>query len=196
MLWLPGSGIVREALHLARAERTCAALGFAWDAAAVQMRLLSVQGGEALRLRMTVGRAGDVELTRQPFDLGSAPVAAPVALSPQRLDPADPFLRLKTTRRALYDRTLRGKPEGIFDVLFFNTRGALCEGAFTNVFLEIGGERLTPALDCGLLPGVLRESLLLTGEFREAVLTRADLDRAERLWVGNSLRGLIPAVLA
>ncbi|APZ53664.1 4-amino-4-deoxychorismate lyase [Salipiger abyssi] len=195
MLWLPGSGIVREELHLARAERSCAALGFAWDASAVSLRLWAVQSDAPLRLRMTIGRNGDVELTHQPFDLGSAPELAHVRLAPDALDPDDPFLRLKTTRRARYDSALRDKPEGVYEVLFFNSRGELCEGAFTNVFLRIGGRMLTPAVPCGLLPGVLRESLLLTGEADEAVLTRADLERAERLWIGNSLRGLIPATL-
>lgn len=195
MLWLPGSGVVREELHLARAERTCAALGFAWDESAVRLRLWALQADDPLRLRMTIGRGGDVELSHQPFDLGSAPELARVALAPEALDPDDPFLRLKTTHRALYDRALRDRPEGIYEMLFFNRRGELCEGAFTNVFLRLDGRMLTPALSCGLLPGVLRESLMRTGETEAAVLTRADLERAERLWIGNSLRGLIPAAL-
>ena len=90
----------------------------------------------------------------------------------------------------------REKPAGLFEVLFFNTRGELCEGAFTNVFLRREGRMLTPPVSSGLLPGVLREALLLTGEAEEAVLTQDDLEQAEALWVGNSLRGLIPAALA
>ena len=53
---------------------------------------------------------------------------------------------------------------------------------------------LTPPLACGLLPGVLRARLLREGRAREAVLRPADL-AARRLFVGNSLRGLIPARL-
>jgi 4-amino-4-deoxychorismate lyase len=40
---------------------------------------------------------------------------------------------------------------------------------------------------------VLREEMLATGQAQEAVLPAADLPRV-RLWVGNSLRGLGPAV--
>jgi 4-amino-4-deoxychorismate lyase len=47
----------------------------------------------------------------------------------------------------------------------------------------------TPPLTCGLLPGVLRAELGLP----EEVLMAADLPHVRR-WVGNSLRGLIPAV--
>ena len=52
----------------------------------------------------------------------------------------------------------------------------------------------TPPLACGCLPGILRAELLASGRVQEAVLTETDLPRA-RLWMGNALRGLIPATL-
>ena len=54
---------------------------------------------------------------------------------------------------------------------------------------------LTPPLTSGLLPGVLRQSLLDQGAAREAVLLPGDLERGD-LFMGNALRGLIPARLA
>ena len=48
---------------------------------------------------------------------------------------------------------------------------------------------LTPALDCGLLPGVLRAELLEVGAIREAVLTLNDLQAADTVWLVNSVRG-------
>jgi len=44
-------------------------------------------------------------------------------------------------------------------------------------------------LSCGLLPGVLRAELLERGVIAEAVLTLADLRRADGLWLINSVRG-------
>ena len=73
-----------------------------------------------------------------------------------------------------------------------NERFELCEGARTNIFLRRDGMLLTPALACGLLPGVLRASLLASGEAREAVLTRDDLREGD-LYMGNSVRGLVAA---
>ena len=61
--------------------------------------------------------------------------------------------------------------------------------------LEIGGERLTPPRECGLLAGVFREALLERGRLKEAVLTREDLSRARRVLLVNALRGWIPAAL-
>lgn len=195
MLWLPGSGVTRGGMHMARAERSCEALGFAFDRAAAWQRIESLSGDAPLRLRMTVGRDGDIEMEQQPFDLASSPEDGRVTISPHRLDASDPFLRHKTTRRRLYDETLRQKPRAITEVLFFNQHDELCEGAYTNVFLSRGGRILTPHADCGLLPGVLRESLLKGGEAQEAVLGMEDLERAETIWIGNSLRGLIPVRL-
>ena len=42
---------------------------------------------------------------------------------------------------------------------------------------------------CGLLPGVLRESLLESGELQERVLLAEDLAGVERLYLINDLRG-------
>nr|WP_252737713.1 aminotransferase class IV family protein [Citreicella sp. C3M06] len=196
MLWLPHSGIVRERLHLARCQRSCAVLGFDYDPVAVLRALNKIGGDAPLRLRMSVAQDGSVAMTSQPFELGALPVLSRVLVSAQRLDPRDPFLRLKTTRRALYDDAYASRPAGIDEVLFFNTQDELCEGSISNVFLQINGQKLTPAVSSGLLPGVLRESLLCTGEVKEEILTRHDLERAEKLWIGNSLRGLMPAVLA
>ncbi|TIX08761.1 MAG: hypothetical protein E5V41_32760, partial [Mesorhizobium sp.] len=53
-----------------------------------------------------------------------------------------------------------------------------------------------PRLDCGLLPGVLRGELLDEGRAAEAIYTLDDLKAARAVYVGNSLRGLIPAKLS
>ena len=53
---------------------------------------------------------------------------------------------------------------------------------------------VTPPLERGLLPGVLRDRLIATGEAEEGDLVAADL--AGGFFIGNALRGLIPAILA
>jgi branched-subunit amino acid aminotransferase/4-amino-4-deoxychorismate lyase len=84
---------------------------------------------------------------------------------------------------------------GADEPILLNARDEITEGARTNVFLRRGAKLLTPALTCGLLPGVLRAHLLATGEAEEAILTANDLCRTKELWVGNSVRGLIRAEL-
>jgi para-aminobenzoate synthetase/4-amino-4-deoxychorismate lyase len=83
------------------------------------------------------------------------------------------------------------------EVVFLNKKGELTEATRTNLFIELDGRLFTPALTCGLLPGTLREELLdlPRAAASEAVLTPQDLLAAERIYLGNSVRGLIRAEL-
>ena len=176
--------------HLARARAAARALGFDWNARAIDAALARVTGSAPLRVRLTLGRAGDAEVVTAPL-----PPAAPnwrIAIAPDRLDPDDPLLRYKTTERALYDRTRAALAEGIDETVFVNTRGELAEGTISNLFIAAGADLLTPPLASGCLPGILRAELLASGRAREAVLRPADLAGAT-LHMGNALRGLIPA---
>jgi para-aminobenzoate synthetase/4-amino-4-deoxychorismate lyase len=80
---------------------------------------------------------------------------------------------------------------GCQEVLFENEDGFLTEGSYMTLFLKKDGRLLTPALKHGVLPGTLRAGLLERGLAFEADLTRQDLDTAEEVFVGNSVRGLV-----
>jgi 4-amino-4-deoxychorismate lyase len=115
-----------------------------------------------------------------------------------RLDSSDPLLRHKTTLRATYAAAraefLREEAD---EVILLNHDGMVCEGTITTVFLDMGGPTLvTPALSCGLLPGILRGEMLDQGKASEALITPETLVAAKHVFVGNSLRGLIRARLA
>jgi para-aminobenzoate synthetase/4-amino-4-deoxychorismate lyase len=69
------------------------------------------------------------------------------------------------------------------------------EGAISNLVARIGGELVTPPFDCGLLPGIFREELLDSGAIRERVITAAELEQAEELYLINSVRKWRRAVL-
>ena len=105
-----------------------------------------------------------------------------------------PRLAHKTTDRALYDRARAALPAGVDEYLFLNERGEAAEGTITTLFFDLGDGLRTPPLSSGCLPGCLRAELLATGRAREEPLPASLLPRA-KLWMGNSLRGLIPAVL-
>ena len=112
-------------------------------------------------------------------------------------DRADPFFYHKTTRRDRYDGELaRGRAEtGCDEVILTNDRGELTEGTYTNLFIERDGCLLTPPVSCGLLDGTLRRALLDDPgtEIRECTLTPDDLDTADAVFLGNSVRGLVRA---
>jgi para-aminobenzoate synthetase/4-amino-4-deoxychorismate lyase len=177
--------------HLARLAASAGYHGIPLDLADVRARI-GAEGGEA-RLRLLVDPAGAVTLTRAPLPPAAAePVV--VALSEEPVDRRDPALFHKTTRREPYDRRRAARPD-VFDVLLLNREGEVTEGTFTNVVADLDGERVTPPLDSGLLPGVFRAGLLARGEVRERWLLPSDLSRARRVWVVNALRGWVEARL-
>jgi para-aminobenzoate synthetase/4-amino-4-deoxychorismate lyase len=112
-------------------------------------------------------------------------------LAPLPVASSDFRLRHKTTDRAFYDQA-RGA-ENADEVVFVDKAGFLTEGTFTNIFVARDGLLLTPPESRGLLPGILRASLLASGKAREAELRGDDLQNG--FFIGNAVRGLIPARL-
>lgn len=190
-------GIALLDLHLARLRQSANALGFDWDENRVRLQLDAYLGSlppMPQRVRLLLARDGACQFDGGPLTMLAGPQF--FAWGRFRLDSQDPRLRHKTTARAFYDTALQdAMGAGLFDLVFCNERDELCEGARSNLFIELDGEWLTPALHCGLLPGVLRASLLATGAVREAVIPRAALARATRIRLGNALRGLVDVTL-
>jgi para-aminobenzoate synthetase/4-amino-4-deoxychorismate lyase len=111
------------------------------------------------------------------------------------VDSTNPALYHKLTDRLLYtDRRDEAGPDAD-DAIMVNERGELTETTIGNLVLELDGRKVTPALACGLLPGVFREALLHSGDIEEAILRPKDLKRATRVWMVNSLRGWVEAVI-
>lgn len=198
--WEPGVGFVRLDRHLARLYASAAELGFACDPGKVGETLAGTLGrhGGALRVRLVLSRNGGVTAAAQPYEPLAADKVWKLQLARVRLDSTDTLLRHKTSRRHTYTRA---RSEYLIhqadEVLLANERGELCEGTITNIFADFGdGVLLTPRIDCGLLPGVLRGELLDAGKAEEAVFSFDDLKSAKAVFAGNSLRGLIPVRLA
>lgn len=188
----PDGRILLWSLHLARLRRGCAALGFPLDEEQVADVLATVPHGAVRRVRLAVDRTGHLTLTHA--GLPPNPPVWRVVLSDLRLNPADPWLQIKTTHRPIYDAARAALPVGIDEALLRNADDQVCEGAITSIFLRRGAALLTPPLSSGLLPGILRQSLLAQGRARETILRSDDLSKGA-LFCGNALRGLIPAVL-
>ena len=187
--WHPDHGLRFADLHLARMGRTAAALGFRFDIDIALSLLHGLASLQPLRCRLALG-AGAMTLTTAPV-----PPTAPrwrVGIAATRLSSIDPWLAHKTTERALYDKARANLPLGQDEWLFLNERNEVCEGAISNIFVTLAdGTRITPPLTSGLLPGILRQTLLATG-YAEQILTLDDLRQATAIHMGNALRGLIP----
>ncbi len=193
---LEDGGVARLDRHLARMGASAAHVGFAWDETlartAIEDERRSHEGG-CWRLRLLLDREGIATTTCTPHD-GSGSRTWRVALAVSPLHSANPFLRHKTTSRALYESAKAARAD-VDDVVLWNERDEVTETTIANLVAEIDGVRVTPPVTCGLLPGVYRAELLESGAIRERVITKDDLARASRVWLVNSLRGWIDVQL-
>ncbi|MAY63760.1 MAG: hypothetical protein CML29_16280 [Rhizobiales bacterium] len=198
MLWRPEEGFVRLDRHLARLSRSADALGFRQPESVKEALEEAVSGPDPLRVRLVSSFRGKVEVTTAPFAQVPEGRVWLLRIARQtRLDSSDTLYRHKTTRREPYEAARAEFPSQEADeVLLLNERGELCEGTITNLFVEgPDGILITPPLSSGVLPGILRGELIRERKATNGVLKPADLTGPRKVFVGNSLRGLIPAEL-
>lgn len=193
MAFDPHEGLARLDAHLARLSASARLFGFAFDrhAARNELQAATFRLKAPARVRLLLAPGGSIAIETAPLP-SVRPEPVMVALASLPVAAHDFRLRHKTTDRAFYDDARRAS--GAFEVLFVGPDGCLTEGSFTNIFVERTDRLLTPPLAHGLLGGILRNELIATGRAEEAELRMDDL--AQPFFIGNSLRGLLPARLA
>jgi len=198
LLWSPATGFRFLPHHLRRLFSSARYFGFRIRREEVLSALESAvrnhSGSAARKIRLLLGRDGaaSVEVSpAPPLPDGEAPPR--VKISTVGVSTRDPFLRHKTTNRAWRDGELRkAVEEGFDEVVFLNERGEITEGAISNLFLDIGGNLVTPPASCGLLEGVFRRKILSDRAWRaaEKTLYPEDLEKSTGVILTNSVRGI------
>ncbi len=208
MLYRRAGGFWLLEPHLARLCSSAGYFNFVYDPERIRVELAAATVGldGDFRVRLLLDRDGGLEISRSPCGVPNLFIdpggdCRPVAWAGERSDSSSRFFYHKTTRRELYDQAIReARSRGCFDLIFVNERGEVSEGAISNLFILRNGEILTPAAACGLLPGILRGELLRDGvetrageilPVREAVLTPEEVEAAEAVFLGNSVRGIV-----
>lgn len=195
----PLDGYLLLERHMQRLQSSAAYFGFPLDLEAVRSRLVAEAAGfkGPRRVRLLVGREGEVSLSSTALAKVERDSVFNLVLAREKTMSSNRFLFHKTTHRAFYDeaRQRYQAVTGCQEVLFENEAGFLTEGSYMTLFVKKDGVLMTPALRHGLLPGTLRAGLLERGLAREADLTRSDLETADEILVGNSVRGLVPGRL-
>jgi para-aminobenzoate synthetase/4-amino-4-deoxychorismate lyase len=187
--------IARFERHLARLASSARHFGYAHDDAQTRAAVAATQRAHRhgqWRVRLLVARDGTPTIECTPYTADPRPWR--VTFATTAVDSGDPFLANKTTNRAVYDTARLARPD-VDDVILSNERGEITEATLANLVVEIVGVRYTPPLACGLLGGTFRSELLASGQIRERILSRADVERASRLWLINSVREWIDTVL-
>lgn len=197
MRWEPATGVIRHDRHLDRLRHSASAFGFAFDEAAIRDLLATITAPGPSRLRLTLQHDGQAGLETAPFAALPSDTGWRLRIASVRLKARNPLLRHKTSKREIYEAArAEFTREDADEVLLLNDKGHVCEGTITTIFARMAdGALITPLLECGLLAGVLRGEMIGSGKASEGILSPDDLLAARELYVGNSLRGLIPAQL-
>jgi para-aminobenzoate synthetase/4-amino-4-deoxychorismate lyase len=187
--------------HRKRIQESAAHFGFHFSANDFALALidsLTALPAGAWRVRATLNKAGRVSVSSESLPATAADPIPRVRLAREVIDSSAWHQAHKTTYRPQYDPGLRlAQSEGFWDVLFFNERDELVEGARSSVFVRLDGRLCTPPLESGALPGVMRARLLADSaiEAAERTILRRDLDRARAIYLCNAVRGLFQVTL-
>ena len=193
MAFDPVEGVVMLPLHIARLEKSARALGFRFDRHALrnELQAATFNQAEPARVRALISRGGGVSIEiRTHRDWPRA--VMPVSIVPRPARREDIRLHHKTTDRRIHRAALAAG--GTLEVLMTDEEGFLTEGTYSTIFIERGDRLVTPPLSRGILPGVLRQSLIDMGEAVEGELRPVDLEKG--CFIGNSARGLVAATVA
>lgn len=184
---LPSGEIPRADGHITRLKSR---IGEPAKAAILEAK--NIQPGKDLRIRVVTQDSAIISKAA-PYSELETPLA--LGLSRYALTSSVQQTQYKSTRRDFYDgeRARLQALIGADEAVFLNSENVLCEGSFTSLFIEKNQRLFTPILASGLLPGVFRNALLENGSAVEATLTIDDAKEADAIFIGNSLRGLMPA---
>jgi 4-amino-4-deoxychorismate lyase len=191
----PGLGCIRAERHLERMTNSSNALGKQFDFERAATHLRAIGAPIPLRARLVLDHQNRLTLETFPFTPTPPETIWRVAIAATKLDADNRLLAHKTSHREQYEAArAEYSISEIDEVLLENQHGHLCEGTITNLFVKIGDRLVTPPLQDGLLKGVLRQEMLDEGKAVEGIVSRQDLVN-NQFFVGNSLRGLILAML-
>jgi para-aminobenzoate synthetase/4-amino-4-deoxychorismate lyase len=192
--------------HMERIESSALALGIPFNRSdAIQLiesTCASLDPDLYFRLRLDLSAYGELSAATGMLEKLSEAVkifwAKDILLGQSEMFSGDPLLRHKISQRTIYDQAWKTAVKlGGFDALFTNEQGFVTEGGRSSLFIkpQNSPEWLTPPLSAGLLPGVMRASLLADPRMnaREANLTIADVSMADEIILSNALRGAIKA---
>ncbi|MCF7917340.1 MAG: aminodeoxychorismate synthase component I, partial [Candidatus Omnitrophica bacterium] len=196
ILWSKDKGFWLLDLHLMRLKNSSAYFSFPFYQDKIKKELEKKVKGKKkdIKIRLSVNSKGKIDSSATRLEKMRQPIK--IKINSQKINPDDIFLYHKTTNRNFYERERKkAEKEGFFETIFLNKFKEVTEGTITNIFLEKKKKLFTPPISCGLLGGVLRKHLIKEKKAFEKKLYLKDLKEADKIYIGNSVRGLLKANL-
>ena len=204
------AGVVALTRHLRRLTESAAILGLP------EPRLDVVRSAISHAVDVGLADMGEMGRLRVTYTAGAAPLGSErgthpptlvVALSaakpwpqstsavtvPWLRNERSPIVGAKSTAYAENVVALQyAHDRGATEAIFGNTRGELCEGTGSNIFVVVDGDVLTPPLSSGCLGGITRELVLEFIGGAECDLDMSVLAQAQEVFITSSTRDVHP----
>ncbi len=189
--------------HLERLQRSAEPLGIAVpDSGALREAMIAVADANGLRegrLRVTVSSgigplgsergAGSPTVTVAAGAQSRWPTTTAVTTVEWTINERGPLAGLKTVSYGANVRALASaKAVGAGEAIFANTRGLLCEGTGSNVFMVHRGRLITPSPASGCLAGVTRQLVLELTDAAEQDVPLGVLAEADEAFLTSTTR--------
>jgi para-aminobenzoate synthetase / 4-amino-4-deoxychorismate lyase len=184
LLWTPEDHYFLLDLHIKRLIASAQYFDFPITPATVQSYLQTIAlAPYPQKIRLLLSPQGTLTHEASPLIPSLQPLKVCLAATP--ILSTNPLLYHKTTDRRLYTQAQRPSYD---DVILWNENGELTEFCIGNLLAEMNGKYYTPPIECGLLPGTYRESLLEQGTIQERIIRIKDLANCSRIFLINSVR--------
>ena len=202
ILCKPGGRWFLLGLHLKRLKNSSKYFNFCYNRKYIKNELKIITGhfkkDKSYKVRLLLLKDGKVEIEYSLIKGEILKKIYKVKFSEKKVSLSDIFLYHKTSSRFLYNEEYkRYKREKFYDVIFSNEKEEVTESAISNIIIKKGKFYYTPLVGCGLLDGVYRQYLMNKRGFplKEKILYKEDVKRADKIYLCNSVRGLVEVKL-
>ncbi len=180
--------------HLNRLKNSALLLFGHFDLASIEASIenFKVLNNSSCKIKLMYYNNQKVSLDSIPISKTER-VTTKINISNLKINSKNLFFNHKTSYRNLYDDEYSKIKLFFTDTIFTNENNEITEGCISNIFILENNIYYTPPLRCGVLPGIFREKLLkkFPKYFKEKILTVNDLKNSKKIFICNSVRGIM-----
>lgn len=180
--------------HLTRLQNASEYFLFEFDEKSIisniNITLNNLEPDKSYKMRLLLSKWGRSEIKVE--EINTIQDKVKCLIHSELINSSDKFQYFKTNNRKLYSKTVNNpKYSQYFDVIYFNEKNELCEGARTNIFIRKDEKYFTPEISSGILNGIMREKFIQDVSAIQTKLFLEDLLTADEVILTNSVRGII-----
>lgn len=190
-------GIFLLEYHLRRMKQSAEYFNYPFDGEKIRNRLdkLLKNKNSDKKIRLLLNESGCVkieEVACPPIDK----TIKKISIADKHVNSSDVFLYHKTTHRDVYKNAYAQiTRDNVDDVILYNEKGQLTESTICNIVLKKNDNFYTPQIECGLLNGTFRQSLIDQKFITEKNIFKKNIYDFDRIYLINSVQQWVQAKL-